>query len=59
MMGQPQVVVGAEHDPLPPVDGHDGVLGVGDLAEVREQPGGGDLLGLAGAAERDPGTSPV
>jgi len=46
MMGEPQVVVGAHHDPLFAFDDDDGVFGMRDRPEIRVQTDGLELPGL-------------
>ena len=38
MVGQTEIVIGAQHNPSAPLDRHLRVLGVRDLAEVRVEP---------------------
>ena len=49
MMGEPQVVVGAHHDPLFAFDDDDGVFGVRNRPEIRVQADGLKLPGLGEA----------
>ena len=46
MVGQPQVIVRAKHDPLLTVDGDDGVLGFRDRLEIGVEAGRLNLAGL-------------
>src|SRR5207247_8417797 len=53
MMREPQVVVGAHHDPLFALDDDDRVFGAGDRLVPSVQPGGLDLeIGRASCRER-------
>jgi hypothetical protein len=46
MVGEAQVVVGPQHDPLVPIDDDDGVFRFRDRIEVGIEAGGLDLPGL-------------